>query len=91
MKKIIWKFPLSEKGVQTFELRKGYEILTLQMQNGMPCIWVLLNPDEIILKETFEIYGTGHEIHYDHSVNREYVGTFQQDYFVWHLFKRIES
>lgn len=87
MKKVIWKFELTESGIQEIELRKGYEFLTLQMQNGIPCIWVLLNSNEEKITESFEIYGTGHEIHYDMGISREYLGTFQETYLVWHLFK----
>ena len=89
MKKVIWKFELSEKGNQRIELPLDYEILALQTQNGNPCLWVLVDlkkPKEI---ETFEIYGTGHEIHYDMGIDREYVGTWQEQggLLVWHLFK----
>jgi len=57
------------------------------MQNGTPCIWILLNPNEEKITERFEIYGTGHEINYDMGVDREYLGTFQERSLVWHLFK----
>ncbi len=87
MKKVIWKFELTEGGNQEIELRKGYEFLTLQMQNGNPCIWVLLNPEEEKETITLEIYGTGHEIHYDMGVSREYLATFQYATLVWHVFK----
>ena len=87
MKRVIWKFELTESGFQEIELRKGYEFLTIQMQNGNPYIWVLLDPNEEKETERFEIYGTGHEIHYDMGVSREYLGTFQERSLVWHLFK----
>lgn len=89
MKRVIWKFELTDLGSKEIELRKGYEFLTVQVQNGNACIWVLLNPNEEIITERFEIYGTGHEIHYDMGISREYLGTFQENngLFVWHLFK----
>jgi len=87
MKKVIWKIELSEQGIQNIRLPKNYQILTLQKQRDIPCIWVLVDPTEPIMVERFEIYGTGHEIHFDTGTNREYIGTFQDGSFVWHLFK----
>lgn len=87
MKKVIWKIELTESDIQEIELRKDYQFLDAQMQNGIPCFWVLLNPNEEKITERFEIYGTGHEIHYDMGIDREYLSTFQESYFVWHLFK----
>ncbi len=89
MKKVIWKFVLSEEGNQIIELPLDYEILALQTQQGNPCIWVLVDPTRPKKTEVFEIYGTGHEIHYSMGMNREYVGTWQEQegMFVCHLFK----
>ena len=89
MKKVIWKFELSGKGNQRIELPEGYKILTLQTQKDTPCMWVLVDPSKAKLPEIFEIYGTGHSIHYDMGIDREYVGTWQElgGSLVWHLFK----
>lgn len=87
MKKVIWKFELTDKGVQNISLPKDYQFLTIQTQNGTPCIWVLVNPDEEKIDEQFEIYGTGHNIHFDMGISRDYLGTFQDSYLVWHLFR----
>lgn len=89
MRKTVWKFELSVNGNQELELREGYEILALQTQNGVPCLWILINPEAPKEKETFEIYGTGHPINYDMGIDREYVGTWQEQggSYVWHLFK----
>lgn len=90
MKKVIWKFELKDVN-QKIELPTGYEILTLQTQNGQPCLWILVNPDNPKKTEVFEIYGTGHEIHYDMGIDREYVGTWQErdGLLIWHLFRCI--
>ena len=89
MKKVIWKFELDHKGNQEIELPIDYEILTIQVQNETPCLWVLVDPNKPKEKEIFEIYGTGHEIHYDMGIDRKYVGTFQENkgMYVWHLFR----
>lgn len=89
MKKVIWKFELNEKGNQQIKLPLDYEILALQTQQGKPCLWVLVDPNKPKETEIFEIYGTGHPIHYDMGIDREYVGTWQEQggLLVWHLFK----
>jgi hypothetical protein len=86
---MIWRFELSEKGNQTIELPLDYQILTVQTQYGVPCMWVLVDLNKPKEKEIFEIYGTGHEIHYDMGISREYIGTWQEssENLVWHLFK----
>ncbi len=91
MKKTIWKFELTGKGNQRIELPLNYEILALQIQRDTPCMWVLVDPSKPKVTETFEIYGTGLEIHYDMGMDREYVGTWQEHggALIWHLFKYI--
>ena len=90
MKKVIWKFELHEKVIQRIGLPLGYEILALKTQKGKPCIWVLVDPNELKEEETFEIYGTGDIVTYDMGIDRKYIGTFlsEDDNFVWHLFHR---
>jgi hypothetical protein len=67
---------------------KGAEILSVQMQNNIPCLWVLVNPDE---KDTdarnIETFGTGHTLYYDMGVTREFIGTFQTRGLVFHVFE----
>jgi len=74
LNKSIWKFQLEVEDIQLVEMPVNAEILTLQVQNGRPCIWALVNPDEEKIKIGIEIYGTGHTIP---EANRRYIGTFQ--------------
>ena len=78
MNKTIYKCPLEITDTQTISLPFGYEILTIQAQNDVPCLWVLVNPDTIE-KEEVEItfIGTGHPISYDMGVSRKYITTIQ--------------
>ena len=91
MKKQIWKFEINPNKV-IVEMPKGAEILTIQTQNGTPCIWALVNPESEKEKRHFEVYGTGHNIHYDMGIVRKYINTFQLEggLLVFHLFERIE-
>ena len=90
MKKQIWKFAINPK--TTLEMPKGAEILTMQLQNEIPCIWALVNPENEKELRNFEIYGTGNNIHCDIGIERKYIGTFQLQSrvaLVYHLFERV--
>lgn len=91
MRKTIWKFELTIKDSQIIEMPVGAEILDVQNQTGIPCIWVLLDPT--VEKEfvVFEMFGTGHEVCYDMGIDRKHIGTFQLSggRLVYHLFQRI--
>jgi hypothetical protein len=77
MKKVIWKFELETTDNQEIEMPIGAEILTMQTQNEIPCIWALVDPKAEKETRTFEIFGTGHPIYYDMGVSRNYISTYQ--------------
>jgi len=78
MNQTIYKFPLKKMDGQNIIMPRGAEILTVQTQNEIPCLWALVNPEE---KETdarfIEMVGTGHPIANDMATERKYIGTFQ--------------
>ena len=82
--KTIWKYPL-ESGKNIISLPWDNQILTVQMQNGEPYVWVLLDPKEKTYPTLLEVYGTGHTI--EDSQSKHYIGTWQDGKCVWHLFK----
>lgn len=77
MDKTIWKFELEVTDNQVIEMPIGSELLTVQVQNGKPCLWALVNPTKNKEKRFIEMFGTGHEIHYDMGISRNYLGTLQ--------------
>jgi hypothetical protein len=79
----IWKFPLAIKDVQQIEIPRAHRFLTVQMQHR-PCLWVEVGPD-VSAKLPVKVLcvGTGHP--FDAS-NAEYIGTVQDDIFVWHFY-----
>ncbi len=81
----IWKFSL-QIGDTVLNLRDGYRILSLQMQNDVPTIWVLLDPDRPMTATKIICRGTGH--HFNEREMGEYIGSVvtQGDAFVWHSF-----
>jgi hypothetical protein len=68
---------------------KGAEILTVQRQGNMACIWAIVDPNADRERRVFEVFGTGQSMHDDMGVEREYVNTFQQGPYVWHVFERL--
>ena len=89
MNKTIWKFELETTDNQTIEMPVNAEILTVQTQNGIPCIWVLVDPTETKEKRFIEVFGTGHDVYYDMGVSRSYLGTYQLQggSLVFHVFE----
>jgi len=88
MKETIFKYTLEITDNQTIKLPKGYEILTVKMQNGNACIWCLIDKEREKETVTFEMFGTGHPIHNDMGVSRKYIGTYFLDNgLVFHLFE----
>jgi len=82
----IFKYPINI-GKTDIGLPVGSYVLSVQMQNGQPCVWVMLDPDdENKTVATFEVVGTGHDID---RTDKGFVGTFQDGAFVWHLFVGI--
>jgi len=81
----IWKYQIAISDVQTIEMPAGAKILSLQTQDGTPCIWALCNEEASKELRTFTMYGTGHIIHKDPGT---FIGTFQMDggELVFHVF-----
>jgi hypothetical protein len=82
----IHKFPLIVADRQTIAMPPAAVILTVQVQRGIPCVWVMLNPDEVRVPRTIMIHGTGHEFA---GTLYRHIGTFQLDggSLVFHAFE----
>lgn len=60
-----------------------FKILTLQLQNGVPTMWALVNTNDEKVECRFTALGTGHELP---EWATRYVGTYQlPDGTVWHV------
>lgn len=88
----IWKNKLEAIDKQTIQLPLGAEILSVQTQNGKPCLWATVDTDEFTEPRTIEIFGTGNPIPPGPGIERVFIGTFQIDggSFVGHVFERIK-
>lgn len=61
MEKQIWKYEISPSNT-TIKMPKHAEVLSVQEQNGLTCIWVLINPKNESKDYFFEIFATGQPI-----------------------------
>ena len=91
MEKTIWKFEIQITYKQHIKMPKGAEILSVQVQNGIPYLWALVDPDAEIEERCIEVFGIGNPIQQFSDTQRKYVGTFQMHFgkLVWHLFERL--
>lgn len=84
MKKSIWKFPLEMADEQVVFLPIGAKFLSVQMQEGTPCIWAEVNTTAVKKGRIIQIFGTGH----DTTDAGDYISTFQMcnGRLVFHVF-----
>ena len=82
--KTIWKYPLEIADEQTLQIPDGAQLLTVQSQDGAPCLWALVDPEAETKLCVLQVFGTGNPVQ-DEGV---YLGTFQvlQERFVGHVF-----
>ncbi len=81
--KTIHKFTLKHVAKQTVDLPHFSRVLSVQAQGADICMWVELVPSEDKYPQEVFIVGTGHKV--PNEVN-SYLGTTQQNGFVWHIY-----
>lgn len=83
----IHKYPMSQE--TTFiSMPKGAKILDLQVQDGTPTIWALVDDEAELEKRNFQTVGTGWPLN-DAIRGFPHIGTVQIDGLVWHIFEVI--
>lgn len=82
--KRIYKYKLEITDVQTILMPRGASILTVQLQEGEPHVWALVNPEYAKEEIVIHTYGTGSPIE---TPGKLYIGTYQLNGFVWHVFQ----
>lgn len=81
----IWEFTIENTGHQTLQMPSGAHILSAQFQADEICLWALVNTENDHAPRDITIIGTGHPI--DPDFSGRFIGTVQQDNFVWHVFE----
>lgn len=88
---VIYKFPLIVTDVQEHVVPGlvGVQgILSVQVQRGVPCVWMVVNEDLSARTVRFRIIGTGHAMVENRGA---FLGTFQLEdgHFVGHVFYEV--
>lgn len=90
MKKV-FKYELSyQTDLINVELPIGAEVLTIDTQKNKLCLWVSVDPDELVMEiRQFRIAGTGHSI-YEEPL--KYINTIQiyDGDIILHLFEVLK-
>lgn len=81
----IWKYPLNITDRQVVMIPKNGQLLSVQFQGAILCLWVLVDPNAPEQPREIEVIGTGNPI--DNS-NRYHIDTVQDGSLVWHIFER---
>jgi len=89
----IWKWQLSpdSRTVNEIDMPKGAQILDVQTQTGIPCIWALVDPSQPKQSRSIWVFGTGHKISEGQLKKLDYIGTYQTDIgaYVFHVFEEV--
>jgi len=87
MKKAIYKYPVILDDKFELEMPGGGSVLNVQMQDGSPFLWAIVEPGLNLVKKKFVMVGTGHEYKEEYFSQLRYINTFQVDSLVLHLFE----
>lgn len=84
--KSIWKYELKVVDQQSIKMPVGAEMLTVKVQNNVPCLYCMVDIDNEREFRGIRTFGTGHN-----SIENEimsYVGTYQlpEHGLVFHVF-----
>jgi hypothetical protein len=88
MKMKIYKYELEIKEKQKITINSDYAILDMQIQNGVPVFWLMVDTESDEINVDIVMFGTGQYLN-DNVPEWNYLGTIQKNGFVWHYF--IES
>ena len=85
---VVYKYPFCISDVFSLSLPVGAQILSVQLQEGIPTLWARVNTSLSIELREFVVVGTGREIPEvgDDQV-LAFIATLQIYGFVWHVFE----
>lgn len=85
MNTTVWKYCV-DYGQFQLDLPIDSEILSLQMQDGRPKLWVFVRPHNRTVTRYFQMLMTGS---HNAPISRRYIGTVLDGLLVWHLFETL--
>lgn len=89
---VIFKYPIETSPV-VIRMPRGARVLTVQLQQGVPTIWCLVDDEEPLVHRRLVVVGTGRDLEGRVSEKAVYVGTWQANEWgeqVRHLFDEGE-
>lgn len=81
--RVIYKYRLLLDHEQTIMLPEGFQLLSLEIQDGYPWIWCIVNSANDFKPVNIKTYPTGMPMKHE---SLQYIGTIHKDGFVWHFF-----
>lgn len=83
---VIYKYPLTGP-MTALRMPEGAEILCVQMQNDIPCVWALVNTSFDMETRRIMLVGTGHSVPAGCFIET-YLGTIQMQggALIFHVF-----
>lgn len=89
MEKRIWKYSLFPE-MNILPMPKDAKVLCAGEQFNYIQIWVEVDPNLETEERHFEVFGTGHPIHYDMGVERKYISSVSLDggNLICHVYER---
>jgi len=86
MDKRIWKYELETIDAQILYLPANAKFLKILVLIGIPSLYALIDLEEEDEKVLIRTFGTGQQIH--NTEKLEYIDTYSNGDFVWHVFKK---
>lgn len=82
----IWKYELTAEGSQDLAVPGNGKVLCVQVQQGKPCVWLLVEPEQEVQLHRIRMFGTGQP--YIEVDGLDYIGTIQlyDGSLVFHVF-----
>lgn len=88
--KTIWKYQLAVTDEQLIEMPVTPKLLSVAVQNNVPCLWAVVDPKKFLKKYKIYIFGTGEPFPDNDPgfFNLKFIGTFMllDGSFVGHVF-----
>ena len=86
---VIYKYQLLNSPIVELEIPEGAEILCVQTQREVPCMWVRVDKEAPLVKRKFRSVATGCDFNSDEV--GDYIGTIQSagEHLVFHIFEVV--
>lgn len=84
----VYKYPFSISQAFDIPLPRGAKVLSVQLQDGRPTLWAMVDTARELCLRQFLVFGTGTfipDVAIEYGLN--FVSTLQYQEFVWHLFE----